>query len=209
MVAPACPLEVFILDQAVDSTIGAEAVTVRYLANGKGSRFTVRAFATGMLSAFAHSPTIAISDFEADVQVNPAALEESSLRLVIPAASLAVTDDISEKDRQEINRRTQEEVLETDSYPEIVYECSKVSANQTGEGQYGVTLGGELTLHGVTRDQPVSARVWLTGDGLRATGDFSIRLSDYEIQPVSAVGGTIKLKDELKCSFDISARKSV
>jgi len=200
--------EVFILHYAADTRRLVEtATTVRYLADGKGSRFTVRAFATGLLSAFAHSPTIAIPDFEAEVGVNPTALEESSLRVVIRAASLAVTDDISEKDRQEINRRTHEEVLEVDSYPEIVYECSKVSASKTGEGQYAVTLGGELTLHGVTSEQPVTARVWLTGDVLRAAGECSLRQSDYEIRFVSAAGGAIKVKDELKVSFDISARK--
>jgi hypothetical protein len=70
-------------------------------------------------------------------------------------------------------------------------------------------LDGELTLHGVARTQPVSARVSVNGDVLRAMGDFSVRQSDYEIRPVSAVGGTIKLKDELKLSFDISARKQM
>jgi hypothetical protein len=34
-----------------------------------------------------------------------------------------------------------------------------------------------------------------------------VRQSDYEIRPVSAVGGAVKLKDELKLSFDITARK--
>jgi hypothetical protein len=47
----------------------------------------------------------------------------------------------------------------------------------------------------------------MIGDMLRATGEVSIRQSDYGIEPVSAAGGTIKLKDELKLSFDISARK--
>jgi hypothetical protein len=42
---------------------------------------------------------------------------------------------------------------------------------------------------------------------LRAAGEFSVRQSDYEIRPVSALGGAVKLKDELKLSFDISARK--
>jgi polyisoprenoid-binding protein YceI len=82
-----------------------------------------------------------------------------------------------------------------------------VSGSKIVEGQYMVVLKGELTLHGVTRSQPLSARVGLNGDLLRATGDFPVRLSDYEIRPVSAAGGTIKLKDELKLSFDISARK--
>jgi polyisoprenoid-binding protein YceI len=123
------------------------------------------------------------------------------------AASLTVTDDISEKDRREINRKMHQEVLETDSFPNIEYECSRVSGSKITEGQKMVTLNGELTLHGVTRSQRVSARVALNGDMLRATGDFPVRLSDYELRPITAVGGTIKLKDELKLSFDISARK--
>ena len=167
----------------------------------------MRAFARGMLSAFAHNPTIAILDFEGEVSSNPEAVEQSSLRMVIHAASLTATDDISEKDRREINRKMHEEVLETDSFPDIAYECSRVSGSKITEGQKMVTLNGELTLHGVTRSQPVSARVALNGDMLRAAGDFPVRLSDYEIRPITAAGGTIELKDELKLSFDISARK--
>jgi polyisoprenoid-binding protein YceI len=184
------------------------ATTVRYLVDAKGSTFTVRAFATGMLSAFGHNPTIAISDFQGEVQWTSSALEDASLRLVIQAASLVVTDDISDKDRQEIERRMQNEVLETDGFSEIAYESPRVSSIQKmGEGVYSAALNGELALHGITRNQPISARVTLKGDTLRAAGEFSMRQSDYEIKPVSAAGGTVKLKDELKLSFDITARK--
>ena len=189
------------------STSRTPQTAIRYLIDARKSTFTVRAFATGLLSALGHSPTIAIPDFEGEVSLNPDAIEQSSLRMVIHSASLTVVDDIREKDRKEINRTMHHEVLEDESFPEIVYECSRVSASRIAEGQYLASLNGELTLHGVTRDQSVSARVWLSGDMLRATGDFSVRQSDYEIRPVSAVGGTIKLKDELKLTFDISARK--
>jgi polyisoprenoid-binding protein YceI len=160
-----------------------------------------------MLSVFGHNPTIVIPDFEGEIFLNPEAVEQSSLRLIIRSASLSDTDDISDKDRNEINRAMHQDVLESDSYAEIVYECSRLTASKTGEGQYWLNLSGELTLHGVTRAQPVPARVRLNGDMLRAAGEFSVRQSDYEIRPVSAVGGTIKLKDELKLSFDITARK--
>jgi polyisoprenoid-binding protein YceI len=196
-----------ILHYAIDQTKPLEA-TVRYLVNGKESRFTARAFATGLLSAFGHDPTISIPDFEGEALVNPNALEESSLHLVIQAAALTVTGDIDDKDRNEINRRMHDEVLESDGYSEITYECSKLSASQTSEGQYWVALNGELSMHGVTRSQPVSARVMVNGDTLRATGDFSVRQSDYELKPVSAAGGTVKLKDEIKLSFEITARKA-
>ena len=192
---------------AIEPTVTPEAATVHYIIEAKGSTFTVKAFATGMLSALGHNPTIALPDFEGEIILNPDAVEQSSLHMVIHSASLTVTDDISEKDREEINRRMHEEVLESDSFPDVVYECSRGSASKTGEGQYWVALNGDLTLHGVKRSQPVSARVSLNGDILRATGDFSVRQSDYEIRAVSALGGTVKLKDEIKLSFNISARK--
>jgi polyisoprenoid-binding protein YceI len=191
------------------STVGTTRATkVRYLIDAKASTFTVRAYATGMLSAFGHNPTIAIPDVQGEIQFVPGTLEDASLRISIQAASLVVTDDISTKDRQEIERRMHDEVLETDSYPEIIYESSNASSvKKMGEGLYVVELNGELALHGVTRSQPVSARVTVKADIVRSAGEFSIRQSDYEIRPVSAAGGTVKLKDELKLSFDISARK--
>lgn len=192
---------------AVNQTKPLEA-TVRYLIDGKGSKFIVRAFATGLLSAFGHDPTISIEYFEGEARINPDALEESSVHILIHAESLVVTDDVSNKDREEIQRRMHQEVLESDGYPEIEYQCSKVSASKTGEGQYWVALNGELSLHGVTRTLPVSARVNLNGDVLRATGDFSVKQSDFDLKAVSAAGGTVRLKDEIKLSFDIAARKA-
>jgi len=192
----------YVIDQA--KSLGA---TVRYRIDGTGNKFIVRATATGLFSALGHNPTISIADFEGEALVDPESLEKSSLRLAIQASSLAVTDDVSDKDRAEIERRMHHEVLESDGYSEIVYECSKISASKTGDGEYWVALNGELSLHGVTRSQPVSVRVKFNGDILHAVGDFSVRQSDYEIKPISAVGGTIRLKDELKLSFDIVARK--
>ena len=189
------------------STAGIPQTVVRYSIDSTKSTFTVRAFATGLLSAFGHSPTIAIPDLEGEILFSAGAIDQSSLHILIHAASLSVTDDIREKDREEINRATHEQVLESDSYPDVVYECSRVTASRLGEGQYWGTLNGDLTLHGVKRNQPVPVRISLTGDVLRAAGEFSIRQSDYEIRPVSAAAGTVKLKDELKLSFDISARK--
>ena len=45
--------------------------TDRYVIDGRSSRFTVRAFATGLLSAMGHNPTIGIRDFSGEVGVQP------------------------------------------------------------------------------------------------------------------------------------------
>jgi polyisoprenoid-binding protein YceI len=192
---------------AMESAAKPEGATVRYTIEAKASSFTVRAFATGMLAALGHNPTIGILDVEGEIVLNPDALEQSSLRMEIQTASMSVIGDVSEKDREEVNRRMHKEVLESGDFPFVIYECTHESASKIREGEYWLGLNGELTLHGVTRSHAVSARLSLNGNTLRATGDFSLRQSDYGIAPVSVMGGAIRLKDELKLNFAISARK--
>ncbi len=181
--------------------------SVHYLTDTRASQFTVQVFSGGLLSAFGHNPKIAICDFVGEATVDPDSLERSYLKLTIKAESLAVKDDISDKDRREMERAIQQEILETDRFPEILYECSSIASTNSGEGQYSVTLNGDLSLHGVTRSQPVAARVALSGDSLRAFGSFTVLQSDYDLKLASVAGGALKVKDELKCSFNIVARK--
>jgi len=190
----------------VTGTAGSSSTTVDWVIDTRASRLTVRAFASGMLSALGHSPTFAARDYRGEVHFDPESLK-GSLVLRIKADALTVTGDLSERDRRDIERATREDVLEVAKYPEIIYECPDASARPTGEGQFEVTLPGSLTLHGVTMREPVSARVVLTGSMLRAFGEFSLQQPDYEIKPVSVGGSMLKVKDELKGAFDIVARR--
>jgi polyisoprenoid-binding protein YceI len=178
-----------------------------YILEKSGSRFTVRVFAGGMLSALGHSPTLAIRDFGGEANFDPAAPSQASLRIEIRADSMEVTDDVSNKDRREIEITMKEKVLETSKFPEIVYESSGISAEQVGDGRYKVAVSGNLSLHGMTRRFPVTIQVTLNGDIMRAYGEFSLLQSDYSIKPVIVAGGALKLRDELKFAFDIVARK--
>jgi len=183
------------------------SVRRQYVADTRASQFTVQVFSGGLLSVFGHSPTIAIRDFTGEAQVNLDDVEQSSLKVTVRTAALTVKDDLSDKDRREMERTMHEEILESATYPEIIYECSKVSASKTAEGQYSVTLNGDLTLHGMTRSLAVPARVVLDGESLRAFGNFSLLQTDYELKLASVAGGALKVKDEVKFSFNILARK--
>jgi polyisoprenoid-binding protein YceI len=188
-------------------TIGnPQNVAVRYVIDSRVSRFTVQAFAGGLFSALGHNPVIAITEFSGEVQI-PEDIEQASLVVTIEAGSLKVVSDMNDKDRLEVERVMHERVLESAGYPEIVYNCSRVSASKTGEGQYWVALNGDLTLHGVTRGLTIPARVTVSGDSLKASGSFSTLQSNYEIELVSVAGGTLKVKDELKCSFEFVAKR--
>ncbi len=185
---------------AVDS-----APMTRYVIDPRLSRFTVQAFASGVLSAFGHNPHLAIRDYQGEVRWN--GTDSAALHFVAKSASLNVTDTISDKDRREIERQMNAEVLESQRYPEIIYECSRISIQGNGGGQLQVTLNGDLTLHGVTNPQAIVSQVSILGDTLRAFGEFTLRQTDYGIRLVSALAGALKVKDELKFEFNLVARK--
>ena len=192
---------------STEANKASKAVDSIFVIDGRASRFTVRASASGMLAAMGHNPTIGIREFSGEMNFNPEKIEAGCFRLVVKAASLSVQDDLSEKDRREIECLMNQEVLETAKFPEIRYEASDVSVARISEMLYSAALNGELTLHGATRRQPINARVTLLGSMLRASGEFTMDQTDYNIKLVSVGGGMLKVKDELKFSFEIVARR--
>lgn len=178
-----------------------------YLIDRSASRFTVRAFASGMLSMMGHNPTIAIRDFTGEANLDPAVPGHASLHIRIRADSLEVADEISSKDRKEMESTMKQKVLEVSKYPDIVFASDHASADQVGENRYKLAIQGQLSLRGATRMVPVTAHVTLNGVMLRANGDFTILQSDFGIPLVSVAGGALRLKDELKFTFDIVGRK--
>ncbi len=191
------------MSEVVDSTR-----LERYAVDARGSRVTIRAFASGVLSMMGHNPVIGARDVSGEIRFAPQALEVKELRLSIATASLSVQNDMSDKDRREIERVMREDVLETDRYPAIAFEGSKVTVERVSSGPLRAEVDGDLTVHGITRPHRVPVQVFLIGDTLRAQGEFEIRQTDFGITLVSVAGGVLKIKNELQCSFDLLARKA-
>jgi polyisoprenoid-binding protein YceI len=196
------------MDSATGAKMSPEIVTSLYTIDPAKSRFTVRAFASGLLSGLGHNPVIAARDFSGRIEFAPEALEAASLTLIVKAASLAVQNDVSDKDRSEIERTMKDNVLQVQQFPEIRFESRQVSGMRMGEGLYVAKIEGDLSLHGVTRLQAITAQVVPGDERVRAYGDFSFKQTDFNIKLVSVAGGALKVKDQLKFSFDIVAGKS-
>jgi polyisoprenoid-binding protein YceI len=195
------------MTESTGAKMVATDTAIRYGIDAGMSRFTVRAFATGLFSSLGHNPTLAIRDYSGEATFVSSNPEQSAIRVSVKPASLTVTDDVSQKDRADIENRMNQDVLETSVYPEIVFESSQVVATKLGDDLYAVNVTGNLALHGITRPEKISAQVSVTSDVLRAYGEFTLRQSDYGIKLVSVAGGTLKVKDEVKIAFDFTARK--
>lgn len=183
------------------------AVKVQYAIDPKASQFTVQAFASGLISAVAHSPKIAIRKWTADATFVPDTLADANLKVVIQSGSLEVLDDLRDSDRRELHRVMYEDVLETRRYPEVVFESSTIHVERLKDTLNRVNVEGRLSLHGVTNGQTFLSQVAFGVDSFRAYGEFTLLQSDYGIKIASIAGGTLKLQDELKFSFYVVGRK--
>lgn len=180
----------------------------RYVIDAPASRFTAEIGAAGLLAMFGHDHAIAIREFSGEALFVADAPERSSLRITIEAGSLAEAGtEFSEEDRKAIDRDIQEKALEVSKYPQIVFKSTSVVPKSTGESQVELEIRGMLTLHGVTRPVTVVTQVTLKDDVLMARGKFTVRHSDYKVERLSAVGGTIKADNEIRLSFALVARK--
>lgn len=179
-------------------------MTTRYRFDPEHSRFTVRAFATGLLSFLGHSPTFAARTFAGAVEFEDDLIAKMRLELTVEAGSLVAVGDVPGPARGEMEDRMRAEVLETGRFPEIAFRAAARSAERLTPGRYRMELDGTLTLHGVARPHRVAGELVMFGDGLHLRGDATVRMSDFGIRPVTALGGAIRLRDDVTLSFDVA-----
>jgi len=100
-----------------------------------------------------------------------------------------------------------ESILDVARHPKAVYVITGVNPldeQAVGQpGRYKVT--GQFTLRGVTHPVEFIAKIDQTDKPgvLRMRGQFSILQTRYGIQPYSAVGGLVRVADELKIWGDL------
>lgn len=178
--------------------------TTTYIIDSSQSKFMARAYAGGLFWFKGHDHHLAAREFTGEAEITPETVIPASLRLVVKAGSLQETGPVfTEAQKQIINKELQEIVLHPDKYPEIVFQSTSVTAKPSGNGPYDVKLAGDLTLHGVTRRIVIPAVVTLSGNDLRATGEFSIDRDDYKVKATSAFHGLVRVRDKVRFEFDI------
>ena len=175
----------------------------RYRIDAGQSSFMVHASVGGLLSGFGHNHNIAIKDISGETQFTDGTVAPASLQLTVRADSLSVTDKVGDSDRQTIEKTMRDEVLETGKYPEITFKSTKIEADKTPDGLYQARIWGDLTLHGVTHNILINSQLTFDSKSVRASGEFSLKMTEYSIKPPSVAGGTIKVKDTLKFTFNI------
>jgi polyisoprenoid-binding protein YceI len=94
--------------------------------------------------------------------------------------------------------------METARYPTMRYDLTGVVPGSAVEGGQQVTLVGRLTIHGVTRDEQLTAVLHPLPDAVRVTTSFQLDLADYQIGGLSKMLGLLKMDREIQVHVDVT-----
>jgi hypothetical protein len=160
------------------------------------SVLTVNVFKAGLFRAFADNHVIRAPIAEGALDDDPA---RPGIHFTINTGDMRVLDPgLKPGDRQQVQERMLgPEVLDAARFPKIEFTSSEVRP----AGSDAWTVRGTLTLHGQSRTVAVNVR----RKDSHYVGSVPLRQTDYGIAPISIVGGTVKVKDELRIDFDIVA----
>jgi polyisoprenoid-binding protein YceI len=96
--------------------------------------------------------------------------------------------------------------METDKYPKMRFDLSRVTRRGASEDSVGVVLHGQLRIHGVTREVELPGRLQLSGSQARLRTDFPLNLKDYHIGGLSKLLGMLKMYEEIEVHADLMFR---
>jgi hypothetical protein len=173
-------------------------------------------YKAGALSRLGHNHTIAAGDLAGTVQVSQGKLEDSRFALEFSVANLVVDDpelrntlgadfsSVPTADDVAGTRRNMlsEAVLNGDMFP-------KIRLVGTGPVQRDGTQALAVTIELLGRSVPVTVptEVTVTGDTVRAKGEFELNHADLGMQPFSVMMGALQVGEKLSFSYDVVARK--
>ena len=164
------------------------------------SHFQIHVGTGGLFGSFAHDHLIEAQNIDGCATIDTTNLAHSSVKLTF--SDLRVLDPKeSAKDRAEVQRTMDTEVLRISEFPRITFESSSVenlpSANQ-------LRVRGNLTIRGKTQPIIVPLTLQKQEDGsYRVVGKYSFKQTAFGIKPISLAGGTVKVKDELQTNFEL------
>ncbi len=179
--------------------------------DGAGSQVLIQVGKAGVFGFAGHAHEVAATDVRGQVMFDPADLSRASVSLEFAAAALRVTGkDEPPADVGEVQRvMLSDQVLDVKRFPTIVFRSRRISLAARTNTAAGFLVEGDLTLHGTTRPITIRASATLeTGGRLTARGSFVLKQSDFGMVPVTAAGGTIRVKDELDVQFVLRTRPS-
>jgi polyisoprenoid-binding protein YceI len=101
------------------------------------------------------------------------------------------------------------EALKEDDHPEVTYTLTKVNnITPAGSGKYKLSTSGNLTIAGTTKPVNMEVTATTSAGGVVFSGEYPLKMTTFNVDPPTAVFGTIKTGDEVTIKFNVNYKKS-
>ena len=192
---------------AVLSAVPAAAASRTYAVDAGASEVRIHVGKAGAFGFAGHTHEV-VAPVKGEVVADPDNLGGSSVSLTFDASAMKV---LAEGEPAGDPPKVEEamkgpKLLEVAHFPTITFKSQKVTGRPSTRGAYDLEVAGDMTIHGVTRPLTLPVHVEVAGDMLTATGKAVLRHDQFGLQPVSAGGGTVKVKNEIGVTYRIVAR---
>ncbi len=149
-----------------------------------------------------HDWEIAAEGIKGDAAIDPADLGQLS------NLTFTVIVDELKSGKGGMDKNTYN-ALNEDKYPEVTYTLKKVNkVTPAGSGTYTLSTTGDLTIAGTTKPVTMEVTAKTSGSAVAFTGEYPMKMTTFNVDPPTAVFGTIKTGDEVKIKFNVNYKKS-
>jgi polyisoprenoid-binding protein YceI len=186
-----------------DAAVRGDAI---YVIDPRASLVAIEVRRAGALARLGHDHVVASHDIEgfvwpgagrADLYVplDRLTVDEPALRAEAHFDTRLSAEDIAGTRRNMLTR-----VLDTERYPFV-----RIHVQRAGDADPPAHVEVAITLHGTTRIVPMPIRMSTRPAGVDVSGQFSLRQSHFDIEPLSILGGAIQVQDEISLRFRLHA----
>ena len=145
--------------------------------------------------------TSTVHEWESEVEDFTASLQATTENgsLTIQAIGFEAEVKSIKSGKRIMDNKTKGALKEKD-HPQITFNLT----NQKEVSESEVTVAGDLTIAGVTKPVELTATYVITNGTITVTGEYTLLMSDYGIDPPTAMMGTLKTGDEVTISFQLN-----
>lgn len=98
--------------------------------------------------------------------------------------------------------------LKKDEFPTIKYTLTKVNSLTKNGDSYEIKTTGNLSIAGETKSIDMTVKGKVFGNDLQFDGSKKLKMTDFKIDPPTALMGTMKTGDEVTINFSVKLSKN-
>lgn len=146
--------------------------------------------------------TSSLHDWHIDVENQAGNLNlEQSETITVKELNITVESESLKSGKSKMDKNTYK-ALETDDYKKITFKLTKTSEiKKISDNTYQLNGIGELTIVGNTKEIPMSLKLEMKDSMVLISGKNEIKMTDFGVEPPTALLGTIKTGDAITISY--------